>query len=136
MANHRFSLDIGAWVEKAKDRADLVVRKVALDLSTKIILKTPVKSGRARGHWGLGVNAIHYGSGIDKSGSATIAQVSTTIQGAKAGDRIYLANNLPYIGRLEYGHSKQAPSGMVRTTIDEFQAAVQRAAAEAKQDKP
>lgn len=30
------------------------------------------------------------------------------------GDKtIYISNNLPYIVALEFGHSKQAPNGMV-----------------------
>ena len=131
-----FTLDIKAFVEKAGDRADLVVRKVALDLFSKVVLKTPVDTGRARGHWGVGVNSITYGAGLDKDGGGTIARATATMQGARAGDRIYIANNLPYIVRLEYGHSKQAPAGMVRTTIDEFQAAVNRAASDAQRDRP
>lgn len=131
-----FKLDITKFVEKAGDRADLVVRKVALDMLSGIVMKTPVDTGRARGHWGVGVNSITYGAGIDPSGGSTIAQGGAVIQGAKAGDTVYLANNLPYIVRLEYGHSKQAPQGMVRTTVDEFQAAVNRAATEAKSEKP
>ena len=131
-----FRLDIARWVEKAGDRADLVVRKVALDLFSKVVLKTPVDTGRARGHWGVGINSVTYGAGLDKGGGGTIAKATGVLTGAKAGDRIYIANNLPYIVRLEYGHSKQAPSGMVRTTIDEFQSAVNRAAAEAQKERP
>ena len=133
-----FSLDIAAWVVKAGDRADLVVRKVALDLFAKIVLKSPVDTGRFRGHWTAGVNNVPSGltGRLDKTGSATVAAIAGAVGGVKAGDRIYLANNLPYAVRLEYGHSKQAPAGMVRTTIDEFQAAVNRAAAKAKQERP
>jgi hypothetical protein len=131
-----FKLDITRWVEKAGARADLVVRKVALDMLTKIVMKTPVDTGRARGHWGVGVTSITYGAGLDKGGGGTIAKATASLQGARAGDRIYIANNLPYIVRLEYGHSKQAPAGMVRTTIDEFQSAVNRAAAEAQKERP
>ena len=133
-----FSLDITKFVEKAGDRADLVVRKVALDLFSKVVLKTPVDTGRARGHWTAGVNHAPAGltGRLDKSGAGAIAGIAATVSTARAGDSIYLANNLPYIVRLEYGHSKQAPAGMVRTTIDEFQAAVNRAAAEAQRERP
>ena len=133
-----FSLDIAAFVAKAGDRADLVVRKVALDMFSKIVVKTPVDTGRARGHWTAGVNNAPSGltGRLDKSGAGAIAGIAATVSTARAGDRIYLANNLPYILKLEYGHSKQAPSGMVRTTIDEFQAAVNRAAAEAQRERP
>jgi hypothetical protein len=36
------------------------------------------------------------------------------------GDLYYLTNNLPYIERLEYGWSKQAPGGMVRKNMQNF----------------
>ena len=134
----RFSLDISAWVEKAGDRADLVVRKTSLDLFSKVVLKSPVDTGRFRANWMAGVDSIPTGTTpqTDASGSGAIARMTATVTGARAGDRIYLANNLPYATRLEFGHSKQAPAGMVRTTIDEFQAAVSKAAAEAQKERP
>jgi hypothetical protein len=36
-------------------------------------------------------------------------------------------NNLPYAVPLEYGHSKQAPGGMVRITLARFQQIVDEA---------
>ena len=45
----------------------------------------------------------------------------------KLGDTAYLVNNLPYAVPLEYGHSSQAPAGMVRVTIAEFQQIVEAA---------
>ncbi len=53
--------------------------------------------------------------------------MAKTAAQAKAGDVIYLANSLPYIRRLEYGWSKQAPAGMVRGTVGEFQQAIDKA---------
>ena len=38
----------------------------------------------------------------------------------------YITNNLPYIMRLEFGYSKQAPAGMARITVDRFQTIVNR----------
>jgi hypothetical protein len=135
-----FKLDIAAWVEKAGARADLVVRKVSLDMLERIVMRSPVKTGRFRGHWTAGVNTVPTGltGRLDKGGEATINAAVSTIASAGAGDRVYLANNLPYAVRLEYGHSKQAPSppGIVRGVVDEFQAAVNKAAREAQKEKP
>jgi hypothetical protein len=33
----------------------------------------------------------------------------------------YITNNLPYAERLEYGWSGQAPSGMIRLSLAEFE---------------
>lgn len=133
-----FSLDIGAWVAKAGDRADLVVRKVSLDMFTKVILKSPVDTGRFRGNWQTGIGSAPGGilETLDKSGSAAISKMSGVIQGARAGDSIYLSNNLSYAVKLEYGHSKQAPQGMVRTTVEEFQAAVNQSVREVQSEIP
>ena len=76
--------------------------------------------GRARGNWQCSLDApITSENGrIDPNGSAAIAEVTSTV---KAGHVNYLSNNVPYIRRLEYkGHSKQAPDGMVRISLQRF----------------
>jgi len=78
-----------------------------------------VDSGRARGNW---QPAINNAIGVelettDKNGNATITKVGSETNNLKAGDTFYLSNNLPYAERLEYGWSKQAPSGMVRINL-------------------
>lgn len=127
-----FELDIARFVAKAKGNVDLVVRKVALDMFSRVIQKSPVDTGRFKGNWQVAIRAIP--SGIleidDKSGTATMSNVAAKVLALKAGDTIYLVNNLPYARGLEYGHSKQAPSGMVRLTVQEFGAVVTKSASE------
>ena len=67
---------------------------------------------------------------IDKDGSATIAAHGSVISSAKAGDVIYLVNNLPYAKRIEEGWSRQAPIGVVGLTVLEFQKIVDKAVLE------
>lgn len=127
-----FSAAIDKWVEKAGDNLDIVVRKVSLDMFRKVIVKSPVDTGRFKGNWQVAIGSIPAGTVEidDKSGTATIAKVTAETLQMKAGDVITLANNLPYARRLEYGHSKQAPAGMVRTTVQEFGATVNGVVAE------
>jgi len=40
------------------------------------------------------------------------------LESAKGDETIYITNNLPYICKLEYGSSKQAPNGMVGLTMN------------------
>lgn len=129
-----FELQIARFVEKAKGNVDLVVRKVALDLFKRVIMKSPVDTGRFKGNWQVQIGSIPAGTLEidDKAGTATIAKVTAETLNLRAGQIIYLVNNLPYARRLEYGHSKQAPGGMVRVTVAEFNAAVNRAANEVK----
>jgi hypothetical protein len=132
MALGRFELDIARFVAKANGNLDLVVRKVALDLFSRVIQKSPVDTGRFKGNWQVAIGAIPAGvlELYDKDGTATIARVTAEILNLKAGDVIYLINNLSYSRSLEYGHSKQAPSGMVRTTVQEYGAVVTQSANE------
>ena len=41
-----FSADIQKFVDKAKGNIDIIVRKVSLDLFRKVIIKSPVDTGR------------------------------------------------------------------------------------------
>jgi len=127
-----FTLDIQRFVDKANGNIDLVVRKIALDLFKRVIMKSPVLSGRFRGNWQVAIGMIPAGTLAldDRDGSATIARVTADTLDVKAGEIIYLVNNLSYSRRLEFGYSKQAPTGMVRTTILEYGAVVANAVSE------
>lgn len=132
MANNTFALNISRFVVKAKGNVELVIRKVSLDLFTRVVLKSPVDTGRFRGNWQVAIGAIPDGTLelFDKDGTATLSRVQADVLKLKAGDVITLANNLPYSIALEYGHSKQAPQGMVRTTVQEYGGVVRKAANE------
>jgi hypothetical protein len=127
-----FEVQIAKFVEKANGNIDLVVRKVALDMFTRVIIKSPVDTGRFKGNWQVAIESIPAGTLkiYDKEGTATIAKVTAEVLGLKAGQIIYLVNNVSYAIPLEYGHSQQAPGGMVRITIQEWNAVVNKAASE------
>ncbi len=46
-----------------------------------------------------------------------MAQALAEIAGHTAGKEIFISNNVPYIGRLNNGHSAQAPSGFVEMAV-------------------
>lgn len=86
--------------------------------------------GRFRGNWQVSFNAPAQGETgvIDAQGNRTVAAGTAIIQTFTTNvGTIYLMNNVPYAQRLEYGWSSQAPNGMVRITVAEFQAMVNRA---------
>lgn len=107
-------------------------RKVALELFKRVIYKTPVDTGRARSNWQVTIGTTASGTVEidDKSGAATMGKAVADSRGFKAGDTIYLTNNLPYIRRLEEGWSRQAPAGMVALTVQEFAAVVNQISVE------
>lgn len=111
-------------IESKIDRTlDQGIRATILELSTAIIKDTPAKTGRARGNWqaSIGRGATGEVSVVNKrAGEAkAIAEVNQKASVA-VGDLYYLTNNVPYIERLEYGWSKQAPGGMVRKNMQNF----------------
>lgn len=118
-----FADDIAGFAAKTERKMDLAVRKISLELFSRVILKTPVDTGRARANWQVSIGATADGTLEleDKSGTATISAATATASGLRAGDVIFLVNNLPYIQRLEDGYSGQAPAGMVGLSIQEFQ---------------
>jgi hypothetical protein len=117
-----FADDIQAFASKTEHKMDLAVQKIALELFSRVILKTPVDTGRARANWQVAIGAAPDGTLEleDKSGTATISAATASASGLRAGDVIFLVNNLPYIQRLEDGYSGQSPAGMVGLSIQEF----------------
>lgn len=147
-----FTLNIQRFVDKANGNLDLVVRKVSLDLFKRVIQKSPVDTGRFKGNWQVAIGSIPAGtlelstdiSHTDKgnerkrgsgarssaAGTASINRATAAVLNLRAGEIIYLVNNLDYARALEYGHSKQAPAGMVRISVAEYSAIVNKAASE------
>ena len=123
-----FADQVKAWERKTAAKMDLAVRKIAIEMFKRIILKSPVDTGRFRGNWQLAIGSVPNGTLEldDKTGTATIAKGAATALGFNAGETIFFANNLPYARRLEEGYSQQAPSGMVALTVQEFQSVVSR----------
>ncbi|HCN70855.1 MAG TPA: hypothetical protein DIS96_03740 [Pusillimonas sp.] len=127
-----FSSDMDKIIQKARVNADTVVRKVTFDLAKSIINESPVDTGRFRANWQFGEDSLPTGiiDATDKPGKVTLAKIETQAITSKAGGVNYIANNLPYALRLEYGHSKQAPSGMLRITMSRYQKYIRDAAAQ------
>ena len=117
-----FASDVSKWTAKTEAKIETAIRKIALDVFSEVILMTPVDTGRARGNWQVSIGTIPGGTLEldDKAGTATIGKVQAETLGLKAGQTIYLVNNLEYISALEFGHSKQAPAGMVRLTVQRW----------------
>jgi hypothetical protein len=122
VARGSFEDQIRAWQVKTERKLTQVGRKVALELFRRVIYKTPVDTGRARANWQVTIGSQASGTVEidDKSGGATMSKATAASAGFKAGDTIYLTNNLPYIRRLEEGSSQQAPAGMVALTVQDF----------------
>lgn len=129
-----FTLDVKAFCEKAKKNPETVMRSVTLKLFSAIIKASPVDTGRFRGNWQTtGVTpATGLIAGVDPTGNKAVNSAATFITNAPGWDTFTLTNNLPYAERLEYGWSKQAPSGIVRVNVIRFQQLINEEAAKVR----
>lgn len=131
MSNETFKREFAALLQRVGNKAEIVVRKTALELITGMTLKSPVDTGRFRGNWQVGFGSINTDTSAaeDKSGRASIGRASVMLNGFQAGQTVYLTNSMPYARRLEYdAWSQQAPAGMVRTTVAEYSQYLQKVA--------
>jgi len=146
-ADADFSAQIRKFARKSLADAEVVRKKVSLDIFHRTIMRTPVgdpsywknpappgyTGGSLRANWQAEKGDSPPGEIIntkDTSGSSTRAQASRVILGAESNDTLWLINNLPYVRRVEYeGWSpRQAPQGMVRVSIGEFKGLVKKRA--------
>jgi len=124
-----FATDLDKAVLNIKGFTEKQVRGTLFGLSSRIIKESPVDTGRFRGNWqaSIGSPAPSTTSRLDSTGAGSINDVAVTVQGLKLGQTFYLANNLPYARRLEYGYSKQAPSGFLRINLQRVQLEINKA---------
>lgn len=128
-----FGGDLQRFADRAMGRTELVFKKVALEVMGRTIMRTPVDTGRLRSNWLLTLDQPASGTTeSDGSGEPTARPdgggtgparelLGPAIDAANLNNVIWLTNNLPYAGVIEYdAHSKQAPAGMVRVSVREF----------------
>ena len=130
-----FASDIKKFALGAGVHTDEAVRAFNTDITRQVMQLTPVGNpelwktkyppkgytgGRAKGNWFASIGAPSTRVDDDirvKDETKPLAAAMNAIQ-KSPGEVYYLANNLPYIRRLEYeGWSSLAPSGMVRITM-------------------
>lgn len=136
------ALSFEQQIKRIIDNREGVTREIfaasAIQVAEKVITRTPVDTGRARMNWNASINAPDdstrdespdAGSNIRAPAASagsreSLGRTTSTTTRLQLGDTFHLTNGLPYIRALEYGASDQAPNGMVRRSVDEFNAAL------------
>lgn len=114
-----FNKGLAAFQAEVVLQATRIQRLVAFELLRRIIIKTPVDTGRARNNWQVTINEPATGEKNDTQASASGV---STINNVLIGQTIFITNNVPYIIFLEEGSSGQAPAGMVDISLSEVAA--------------
>jgi len=119
------------------DRASLVVNATVVEMFEKIVDRTPVgdpslwnypapkgyNPGTLKASWVLDYNT-NGAMRNEKGQFATQAKYGISLKlGSRATQDAIIYNQQPYASRVEYGSwSTQAPSGMMRITVKEYDA--------------
>jgi len=119
-----FSRKVRRFHVDSMEKADRVYRATAVEIFNSVIRDTPVDTGRARGNWQATTESPAQGQTSRAGAAAAQGEVIQKVGGLET--TTYLTNNLPYIQRLEYGYSKQAPQGMVRRNVARLQQIISR----------
>lgn len=127
-----FKHDLSKFKKKTTRMTEQVFKGTVISLFGKIVARTPVDTGRLSNSWRPTVNRPS-----KSSQKASPDAILKTVSNAKLGDSIYLVNNLPYAQKIEAGSpnagsSKQAPAGMVRVTVAEYQKIIEENVIKAK----
>jgi hypothetical protein len=89
-----------------KNAHDKILKAMYAGLNTAV-LTTPKDEGVAQNNW-------HIQNKLDEEKTYGLRPPT---QASKFSNPMYLANNLPYIKRLDDGHSSQRPSGMTPAIV-------------------
>lgn len=134
--NNKFRQDMAKIINKTKEKGNVFVRKLCLELDASMVRKSPVDTGRFKGNWNVSFNAPDTSTAevTDTSGTLSIAKAQAVLSGSSwVGSTVFITNSLPYAYRLEYeGWSNQAPQGMVRITLAEMNSTIQKVGLEVK----
>ncbi len=136
-----WKIDFTKINKKYAGRIDLLIQKSTFDLFSRVIMRSPVDTGRFRNNWQFGINQIPTGevAGTDKGvvnqvgigASSAKSTVAGSIGKVRGGDVVYLVNNLPYAERLEDNWSPQTHNaGIVGVSVAEFQGIVDKVGGE------
>lgn len=106
--------DVAAVNAKLAARCDVFAKVLVAEAADLLITGTPVDTGNCAGNWNIAAGAE---DNTYVEGRLNPSRAVPEVPPIRAGEVVYLINATPYVERLEYGHhSKQAPSGWVRTS--------------------
>lgn len=131
MDNRSFNLNLTRFAEQVlPEQVVTLHRFVSLDLLRRVVLKSPVDSGRYRGAWSVSLTVPDAqplsASAADRVSpigpEQIISNAITELQALQPYSIIWLSNRMPYALRIENGWSGQAPAGVLAVSIAEVEA--------------
>lgn len=128
----RTLLDLANDVDKLADKIGQAASDHAVETALTIVgdlaYHTPVDTSQALSNWDVtiespatGKHGPHFpgkqGSTYRQSAAETLSLAKAALKNKKPGQSIFIANNQPYIKRLNDGYSQQVPAGFVERAV-------------------
>lgn len=119
--------DLQRIAQRNKAKMVKVAQNSLMRIGGKIVLMSPVDTGRFRANWlsAYGAPNDSFNDKLFDQGGGAINNLKAAINVLDTGQFFYFTNSLPYAERLEYGWSQQAPGGMVRVSVASWQSIVE-----------
>lgn len=135
-----FGADLDEWVKKSDERMLAVWREATQRTVSLAQARIPVNTGYARASVRASLQSMPpidpNSRGVaDISYSYNDEPVVLTISRAKLGQTIYIGWTASYVQFLEYGHSKQAPSGFLGLAAQQWDHTVEQVTQELKRGR-
>lgn len=145
MANHTSFKSLSDRLAKVavqvEDNSVVVAKKATFAGLQAAVLATPVDEGTARSNWNVSVRepdtestreayvkGNNLGQGESQNANRAIVAGSDKIKQYKYADRkLFITNNLNYIGFLDQGSSEQAPQGMTQFALNAIAQVIKQA---------
>ena len=121
------SADLRKIAKKKKQTLNQAYSSIMFDLANQMITMSPKDTGAFQANWLAALNSGDYTYDKAKTNvSEADGRLTITLGGLTTSSNFYFTNSLPYADELENGHSEQAPSGVVRVTINDFPQIVEK----------
>lgn len=114
-----FKADIDAWIKKAEGSVEGVLEEFTESVHADLVDRSPVDTGRFKANWQITTNSppSYALNEYDREGRKTKNMGKRFARGmfqrGGAVRSIHFSNMLIYANALEYGHSQQAPVGVI-----------------------
>ena len=119
---------VKAIVEDIEKVTSGIMVKLASSIHGELVKTTPVDTGWARANWvaTAGAPFSFKAKAVKDPQPSNIASLSLKQQASivrlsayrLSAGALFITNNVPYINRLNHGHSKQQPPGFIQRSID------------------
>jgi hypothetical protein len=128
----KFAASVGKWARGAKQSVLDVRRYVLVNMGGAIIGDTPVLTGMLKGNWQTSVGAPKTSEIPLRPANLAVAELVDVANKLKGDETVFIRNNRPYAVKIEYGHSKKRPEGMLRKNVVMYRRVVMQAIREGK----